>query len=32
MLYTKTYGKIKPSKMWSTNDRQFALNTQRFTL
>ena len=32
MLYTKTYGKIKPSKTWSTNDRQFALNTQRFTL
>jgi len=32
VLYTKTYGRIKPSKIWSTNEREFALNTQRFTL
>lgn len=32
MLYTKTYGKIKPSKMWSINEREFAVKNQRFIL
>lgn len=32
MLYTKTYGKIKPSKMWNISEREFAVKNQRFIL
>ncbi|MDD1775916.1 MAG: helix-turn-helix domain-containing protein [Candidatus Methanomethylicus sp.] len=32
MLYTKTFGRYKPSKIWSTYDRAYAMNNQRFTL
>jgi anaerobic ribonucleoside-triphosphate reductase len=32
MLYTKTFGKYKPSKAWSAYDRLYATNNRRFTL
>jgi len=32
VLYTKTFGKYKPSKMWSIDDREFATTHQRFKL
>lgn len=32
VLYTKTFGKYKHSKMWSVDDREFATTHQRFKL
>jgi len=32
VLYTKTFGKYKPSKMWGIDDREFATTHQRFKL